>query len=108
LIGYRKRSFLRMSLDVSPKIEARIAAKAREAGLSVEEYLELVVDESDEFAANLRILESANEPLSREEIQAKIDRGLAQLESGDYVDGEQFMADLLSSIEDAERKHRSG
>jgi predicted transcriptional regulator len=97
-----------MSLDVSPEIEARIAAKAREAGLSVENYLELVVEESDEFAANLRMLEATNEPLSREEIQAKIDRGLAQLELGDSVDGEQFMADLLSSIEDAERKRRSG
>ena len=97
-----------MSLDVSPEIETRIAAKAREAGLSVEDYLELVVDESDEFAANLRTLEATNEPLSREEIQAKIERGLAQLEVGDYVDGEQFMADLLSSVEDAERKRRSG
>jgi predicted transcriptional regulator len=70
--------------------------------------LEQVVDESDEFAANLRMLEAANEPLSREEIQAKIDRGLAQLELGNYVIGEQFMADLLLSIEDAECKRRSG
>jgi hypothetical protein len=97
-----------MSLNVSPKIEARIVAKAQEAGISVDDYLEQVVGENEEFAARVRELEANTKPLSGEEIQAKLDRGIAQFERGDYVDGEQFMAELLSGIDAVEPKRRAG
>ena len=96
-----------MSPNVSPEVEARIVAKAQEAGVSVDEYLEQVVGENEEFAARVRELDASTTPLSREEIQARLDRGVAQLERGDYVDGEPFMSDLLSGI-DGEPEPRAG
>jgi hypothetical protein len=88
-----------MSLDISPEIEARIIAKGEQAGLSIDDYLEQVVCETEQFEAG---------PLSPEDAKAKIDRGLVQLERGEYVDGERFMTELLSGIDDAERTRRTG
>jgi len=87
-----------MSLDVSTELEARILAKAERLGLPVGVFLELVLSENEEFAASLNQADSALKPLSPGEVEEKIGRGLAQLERGECVDGEQFMADLLSGI----------
>ena len=40
-----------MSLNVSTELEARIVAKAQELGLPVDDFLELVLSENEEFAA---------------------------------------------------------
>ena len=58
--------------------------------------------------AAVRKLEENAEPLSPEDAKAKIDRGLAHLERGEYVDGERFMTELLSDIDNAERTRRTG
>jgi hypothetical protein len=97
-----------VSLDISPKIEARIIAKAQEAGLSIDDCLEHVVGENEQFEAAVRKLEVSAGRLSPEEAKAKMDRGLAQIERGEYVDGERFMTELLSSIDDAEHTRRTG
>jgi predicted transcriptional regulator len=97
-----------MSLDISPEIEARIITKAQESGLSIDDYLEQVVGENEQFEIAVRKLEASAEPLSPEDAKAKIDRGLAQLERGEYVDGERFMTELLSDIDNAERTRRTG
>jgi predicted transcriptional regulator len=39
--------------------------------------------------------ENFDEELSREEIESKIDRGLAQLDAGEGVDGKTFVEELL-------------
>ena len=88
-----------MSLNVSPEVEARIVANAREAGVPVDDYLEQVLGENEEFATHARHAEAASTPLTREEVQAKIKRGLEQLERGDCADGEPFLAELLASID---------
>jgi len=97
-----------MSLDISPEIEARILAGAKEVGLSIDDYLEQVVYEKEQFDAAIGKLEANAKPLSPEEVKAKIDRGLTQLERGEYVDGERFMTELLSHMDDAERTRRTG
>ena len=97
-----------MSLDISPEIEARILAGAKEAWLSIDDYLEQVVYEKEQFDAAISKLEANAKSLSPEEVKAKIDRGLAQLERGEYVDGERFMTDFLSDIDDAEHTRRTG
>jgi predicted transcriptional regulator len=97
-----------MSLDISPEIEARIIAKAQEAALSIDDYLEQVVCENEQFEAAVRKLEASAARWSSEEAEAKIDRGLTQLERGEHVDGERFMTELLSGIDDAERTRRTG
>ena len=96
-----------MSLHTA-EIEARIIAKAQESGLSIDDYLEQVVCENEQFEIAVPKLEENAEPLSPEDAKAKIDRGLAQLERGKYVDGERFMTDLLSDIDNAERTRRTG
>ena len=92
-----------MSLNVSAEVEARIQTNAQQAGVSIEDYLEQVLGESEEFAANVRRLEASHRPLSTEEIERKISRGLAQLDRGEYTSGEEFMADLISGIEEGKR-----
>jgi hypothetical protein len=62
---------------------------------------EQVVGENEQFEAAVRKLEASAEPLSPEDAKPKIDRGLAQLERGEYVDGERFMTELLSDIDNA-------
>ena len=79
-----------MSLAISPEAEAHIVALAREAGLSVEEYIERLITENRELAAAMRGLTGSVELLPPEEVCLKIERGLAQLERGEYVDGEEF------------------
>ena len=64
---------------------------------------EQVVGENEQLEIAVRKLEARAEPLSPEDAKAKSDRGLAQLERGEYVDGERFMTELLSDIDDAER-----
>lgn len=54
-----------MSLNVSPEVETRIVAKAQEAGVSVDDYLEQVLSENEEFAASVRELEAGTKLLSR-------------------------------------------
>jgi hypothetical protein len=97
-----------MSLDISPEIEARIVARAQEAGLSIDDYLEHVVFQNEQFDAAISKLEANAKPLSPEEVKTKLDRGLAQLDRGEYVDGERFMTELLSDIDDVERSRRTG
>ena len=97
-----------MSLKVSAETEARIVAKAQEVGASIDDYLEQLVAENEQFAASVRRLADTAEPLSQAEVQAKLDRGAAQLQGGDHVDGEQFMTDLLAGIDDIKPKRRAG
>jgi hypothetical protein len=61
-----------MSLNVSTELEARIVAKAQELGLPVDDFLDLVLSENEEFAASVKQAESALTPLFREEIEEKI------------------------------------
>ena len=97
-----------MSLDISPEIEARIIAKAQQAGLSIDDYLEQVVGENEQLEAAVRKIEASAGPLAPEDAKAKIDRGLAQLERGECADGERFMTELLADIDDVERTRRTG
>jgi|SRR5215470_14391340 hypothetical protein len=97
-----------MSLAVSPEVEAHIVALARQAGLSVEEYLERLIAETQEVAAAMRSLTGSAGLLSAEEIRSKIERGLAQLDRGEYVDGEKFAEDLLAGLENAEEHPPAG
>ena len=56
-----------------------------------------------EEAADVRRLDASRRPLSPEEIQAKISRGLNQLDRGEFTSGEEFMADLMSGIDEGTR-----
>ena len=96
-----------MSLAISPEVEAHIVALAREAGLSVEDYLERLITENRELAAAMRGLTRSAELFSTEEVRLKIERGLAQIERGEYVDGEAFMENLLADL-DAEEHRPAG
>ncbi|HZW05343.1 MAG TPA: hypothetical protein VFF58_00410 [Candidatus Nitrosotalea sp.] len=92
-----------MSLNVSAEIEARILVNAQQAGVSIEDYLEQVLGEDEEVGAVVRRLEASLRPLSPEEIQGKVSRGLAQLDRGEYTTGEEFMADLLTGLDEGKR-----
>jgi hypothetical protein len=97
-----------VTLNVSAEVEARIVAGAREAGITVEDYLEYLVRENDAVGNVLAELTGNAGTLALEDTQSKIQRGVAQLERGEYVDGEEFMSELLSGIDDLERSRRAG
>jgi len=92
-----------MSLNVSAEVEARILANAQQAGVSIEDYLDQVLGESEEVAAVVRRSEASQQSLSLEEIQGKISRGLAQLDRGEHTNGEEFMTDLLTGLDEGKR-----
>jgi hypothetical protein len=97
-----------MSLNVSLEIEARIAANAQDAGVSIDTYLERVVEEDEAITALVAQADARRPALSRQEVSAKIERGLTQLERGDCVDGEQFMAELMTDLDSRERAPQGG
>jgi len=98
-----------MCVTVSPEIEARILAKAEEGGISVDDYLDQLVHENEEIASVVDRLESLPPALSRDEVEEKLGRGLAQYERGEYADGEQFMQELIREIDQgSDRTRRTG
>ena len=97
-----------MSLQVSADIEDRIVAKARQAGVSVDAYLQSLLQEDEEVEHILSGIEARAPALSREQVREKLERGVAQLERGEVVDGEEFMSGLLAGVDEIERKHHGG
>ena len=89
-------------------MEARIIAQASAEGVSVDEYLQDLVSTSEEFVTAMRRLDASFDPLPREAVSAKITRGLEELARGEYVDGETFMDELLSEIENRRGPSPSG
>ena len=79
-----------MTITLRPDQE-KLIAEAIETGAYhdtndvIERALELLLREGSEFAEE------------REEITAKIERGLAQFESGDYYTADQFRAKMAQS-----------
>ena len=97
-----------MSIDISRENEARLIATARAEGVSVDAYLERLMNEREELAAIVEHTAARIAPLSAEETHAKIERGFLQSERGDVVDGETFSAGLLAGLDDLEHKRRAG
>jgi len=52
------------------------------------------VEEREEVAAILRRVDARSTPISREQIQTKIERGFSQSEPGEVVDGDTFVGEL--------------
>jgi hypothetical protein len=97
-----------MSLDISSKNEARLKATAQEAGVSVDSYVENLLNEREELAAILERA-SANLPrLSKGEARTRIERGFLQSERGEVVDGEAFSAGLLADLDEMEHRRLAG
>lgn len=96
-----------MSIDISDKNEARLVATAEAEGVSVDAYLERLMNERDELAEIVEMAASRVTPLSLEETRAKIERGFLQSERGEVVDGETFSAGLLAELDDPEHKRRA-
>jgi hypothetical protein len=97
-----------MSIDISDKNEARLIATAQAEGISVDAYVERLMNERDELADIVQQAASRVTPLSLEETRAKIERGFLQSERGEVVDGETFSAGLLADLDDPEHKRRTG
>lgn len=89
-----------MSLDISADTETRLLAAANAEGISVDTLVQLMIDEREDVAAICR--RSLGLPL--EEIRAKIERGYAQSERGEFVDGEDLAGELLAELDELERK----
>ena len=83
-------------------------ASADAEGVSVETLVERLLAEREEFAIISERAAASVGPLSREQVQAKIERGFTQSERGEVVDGEAFAAGLLSELDEMERKRRTG
>jgi len=96
-----------MSIDISRKNEARLIATARAEGVSVDAYVERLMNEREELAAIVERAEARIAPFSPEETHATIERGFLRSERGEVVDGETFSAGLLAELDDLEHKRRA-
>jgi hypothetical protein len=97
-----------MSIDISPNTQARLLATAQAEGMSIDAFLERLIDEREELTAAIERTDAHFAPLSEEEIRDKIERGFQQSEHGELVDGDTFTAGLVSEIDEMERKRRVG
>ena len=93
-----------MSMEISRKNEARLRASAQSEGVTVDAYVERLMNEREELAGIL----ARSIRLSPEEIHTKIERGVLESEQGDVVDGETFSTGLLAELDDIEHKRRAG
>lgn len=97
-----------MSIDISSKNEARLKATAEAEGVSVDAYVERLLDEREQLAAVVMRSAERMPKLSGEEASAKIERGFLQSERGEVVDGETFSSALLAELDELEHKRRAG
>jgi len=97
-----------MSIDISSKNEARLKATAQAEGISIDAYVERLLDKQEELAAIVSRSAERMPNLSKEEASAKIERGFLQSERGEVVDGETFASALLADLDELEYKHRAG
>ncbi|HEY6389642.1 MAG TPA: hypothetical protein VIX89_00095 [Bryobacteraceae bacterium] len=97
-----------MSIDISSRNEARLKATAQAEGVSIDAYVERLLDEREELAAIVTRSAERMPNLSREEASAKIERGFLQSERGEVVDGDTFSSALLAELDELEHKHRTG
>ncbi len=88
-----------IGIHISPEIEARLTATARAEGMSVDGLLARLIDEREQLAAIIGQSEAQLSSVSREEIQARIERGFRQSERGEVVDGDTFTTSLLDEME---------
>jgi hypothetical protein len=97
-----------MSIDISSRNEARLKATAEAEGVSVDAYVERLLDEREQLAAVVTRSAERMPNLSSEEARAKIERGFLQSERGEVVDGEAFSSALLAELDELEHKRRAG
>jgi predicted transcriptional regulator len=97
-----------MSIDISPDTQARLLATAQAEGMSIDAFLERLIDEREELAAAIERTEAHFGPVSREEIRDKIERGFQESERGEFADGDTFTSGLVSEMDEVERKRRVG
>ena len=97
-----------MSIDISSRNEARLKATPEAEGVSVDAYVERLLDQREELAAIVTRSTERMPNLSGEDASAKIERGFLQSERGEVVDGETFAATLLAELDELEYKHRDG
>jgi hypothetical protein len=97
-----------MSIDISSKNETRLKATAEAEGISVDAYVERLMNEREELAAIVARADERMTAISPEEAGAKIERGFLQSERGEVVDGEVFSSALLTELDEIEHKRRAG
>ena len=76
-----------MTIDLSPKAEAQLRAKAEAEGLSLGAYVERLMLEEESRRVKLHAFQQA------------IDERLASLNSGKRFDGEEVMARLIEELD---------
>jgi len=97
-----------MSIDISPEIKTRLAAKAHAEGMSVDAFLARLIDDREELTAIIERTEAHAAPLSQEDLQTKIERGFLESERDEVMDGDAFTAGLLRKMDEMEAKRRVG
>jgi hypothetical protein len=95
-------------LEIPRETEARVLARARLEGVSVDILVGQLIEEREQLAATVERAEAHAEPFSREQAQATIERGFVRSERGEVSDGETFARDLLIELEEIERTRRTG
>lgn len=83
-------------------------ASAQTEGVTVDSYVEQLLNERDEFVAVVERAAARVPQVSHDETCTKIERGYLQSETGEVVDGESFATGLLAELDDREHKRQVG
>jgi len=86
-----------MNVSLTPELERLVEAKVQSG---------LYRSSSEVVEDALRLLEQRDSDLK--ELRARMDEGLADLDRGDVVDGEEFMQRMLDELDLQEAKRKAG
>ena len=95
-----------MSILISAETQARLVATADSEGVSVDAFVERLMDEREELLTLIEGSEAYLRAASLQQVRSKLERGYAESKCGEVVDGDTFMAKLLSDIEKLEQTRR--
>jgi predicted transcriptional regulator len=84
-----------MTIDLSPKVEAQLRAKAEAEGLSLGAYIERLMIEEESRRVKLQAFQQA------------IHERVTSLNSGESVDGEEVMARLIEELDKSGQSRRT-
>jgi hypothetical protein len=97
-----------MGIDISAKNEARLRATAQAEGVSIDAYIEQILNEREELVAVAERAAALMPQLSHNDQRVKIERGFLESEHGEVADGEAFSAGLIAELDKFDRNRRAG
>ena len=97
-----------MSMDISSKNEARLRATAQAEGVSVDAYVERLMNEREELTAIVEQAAAGCRPSLKNKHAPRLNEGSYSQSAARSLMGKPFLRDSSQSLDELERKRRAG